>query len=301
MVSIVFILCSESQIRNYLKHEKNYWFSFKLLHRIWVQIKEKSNYSYKSFVEYLSSNSKKVMKVSQIVSPETGPPDGVPDVVEPQKSRKGLTEEDKQKMKKFFIGGIPAMIGGQLFAIGYIALVLSDWIDFSKSVNTRVEELVDIQSRIGYVLRYSTPGVMWIIRCMFAVMLRRSLSPAMDPSAGAEHHVQNAKNILNNSFEQFVLALVSQLILVQHINPEQTLKYIPALALLFVIGRVTFWLGYPRYRLFGFLVNLIPLLLTMGFNSYKSWEYLFWPLTSSQLFNRGCLICDSKQSSIIIY
>ena len=189
--------------------------------------------------------------------------------------KRGFSDEDKEQMKKFGKGAAGPLILGQLTAITVIVLTLNDVIDFSKLVTIDVHSLADIQSRIGFVLKYSTTGVLWIIRCLFTIMYRRTTSPAMDPTCGADHLLVRQRNVLNNSMEQFILSLVSQLILVQYLTSEETVKYIPVLSQLFIIGRVTYWLGYPKYRLFGFMLNIIPLTTTMSYNTYKFYGSYF--------------------------
>ena len=214
------------------------------------------------------------MKNTRIMASESGQPT---EMAEGEVSSKpsGFTEAEKEKMKKFTKGSAPFLIAGQLLALFVMALVVTFCIDFGQIVKTTAKELEDLQSRIGFVFRYSTFGVMWVVVCLLSVISIRVRSPANDPTAGCEHLVQNAKNILNNSFEQLVMAVLSQLILVQHLDGEHTLNFIPALTLLFIVGRITYWLGYPQHRLFGFSLNITPLCITMFYNFFKTWELLF--------------------------
>ena len=209
------------------------------------------------------------MKSAKISDLEAGPQ------TELEKAEALAAVAEKKQLDQFKRTSNLCLVAGHVFTIIVMVLVLWDWIDLGKFIKTKAEELSDIQSRIGFVLRYSTPGAMWVFRCMFDLMLKRARCPAVDPTSGNEHLVLNAKNIFNNSFEQYLLVLTSNLILVQHLDGELTRKYIPAQFFLFVFGRFTFWLGYPKYRMFGFSLNFFTLFVTMGFNLYKSYEAFF--------------------------
>ncbi|CAG2168990.1 unnamed protein product [Oppiella nova] len=64
------------------------------------------------------------------------------------------------------------------------------------------------------------------------------VTTAMDPTANYEHLTLKAKNILQNSFEQFFLLFVSQLIGVIYIEPKILVNLIPVLNITFIMGRV---------------------------------------------------------------
>ena len=180
----------------------------------------------------------------------------------------GPTEEQIQRMKQLNKSAAPFFIGGIIIAILYVIVVLMNWLDFSTFLKTSPEDLPDLQSRIGFVLRYGTFGALWVFICLFTVGVLRSQSPANDPTSGNDHFIMKAKNVLNNSFEQFILHIFSELILVQHLDALHTIRYIPALTIIFIVGRITFWLGYPHYRPFGFMLNIIPLSVTMAYSLY---------------------------------
>lgn len=66
--------------------------------------------------------------------------------------------------------------------------------------------------------------------------------------------------ILQNNLEQAVLAVVVHLALATLLRPEE-MRVIPAVVLLFCLGRATFWLGYRRgaaARAFGFAATFWP-------------------------------------------
>ena len=179
------------------------------------------------------------------------------------------SEEQRKYMKQFGRRAIPFLISGAVFNVIIITLVIKNKIDLSQYIKTRANDLQDIPSKIGFVLKYSTPGVLWLWLCVYSVIRIRVRSPAMDPLANEEQFVLKAKNILQNSFEQFILSLVSQLILITHLDSVSTVKYIPALSFMFILGRIAFWLGYPNYRSFGLITSLAPITVTIFYISYR--------------------------------
>ena len=69
-----------------------------------------------------------------------------------------------------------------------------------------------------------------------------------------------------NTLEQVVLAAIAWpglAVSASHAN----LAFIPAMALLFVVGRVTFWIGYllyPTARAFGMTMTVLPTVVAYG-------------------------------------
>lgn len=124
-------------------------------------------------------------------------------------------------------------------------------------------------SKLEFTLKYQVPGVAWLVFCIFYVIKFRVTTKAFNPLGGAEQYTEMAKNILQNSIEQYLLSFLAQLILLSFIDGPTTLKVIPLLSLFFLVGRVTFWLGYPAYRSFGFLTTLLPTQITIGYTIYK--------------------------------
>ena len=135
-------------------------------------------------------------------------------------------------------------------------------------VNNKID-LIDFNSRLRYVLLHLTPGIAWILLSSWFVIQKRLTSPAIDPMDGYEKVTEVSKNNLTNSCEQFLMSSVSQLILVIHLESNIILNIIPILNLMFIAGRVAFWVGYPRYRSFGFMLTNYPIIATIAYNLYK--------------------------------
>ncbi|CAG2113539.1 unnamed protein product, partial [Medioppia subpectinata] len=116
-----------------------------------------------------------------------------------------------------------------------------------------------------------------------------------------EHLTQSANNNLRNSCEQFLLSFVSQLILITHLEPTDVLNVIPAMNLLFVAGRVAFWVGYPVHRGVGFTLshNMKDYFLDYDYNVVVlDWET---PASDSNYFNAAfnCQIVGAMLSYFV--
>jgi len=184
-------------------------------------------------------------------------------------SKPEFTVEEQNKMKKMKQGYLISM--PILFAIlGVIAWALIyQKLDFGRYQGIKAYTLTQLPARWEYVLRHSTLGVLWLLFCFGYVGIQRSNTPAMDPSAGYEHVTQMSKNIFLNSLEQFVMSVFSQLILVTYLEPKYVLNVIPAMNIMFFVGRVLFWWGYPHKRGIGFGLGFYPTVSALLYITYR--------------------------------
>lgn len=130
------------------------------------------------------------------------------------------------------------------------------------------KNLNDLGPRVKFVLQQSAPGLVWLGVCVCNVIIKRGQEEVMLPASDTER-VDKAKAILTNSLEQFVMLFASQLCLVTYLTGKQALNIIPSLNLLYIVGRIFFFLGYPKKRSFGFLLGFEPILLSMGYVGYR--------------------------------
>ena len=163
----------------------------------------------------------------------------------------------------------PVMMCGIVLLSIVAYLLLNNKIDFSQCNGKTAQDLVGFNSRLKYVLLHLTPGITWIMLSSWFVIQKRLSGPAIDPMNGYEKATEMSKNNLTNSIEQFLMSSVSQLILIIHLDPISVLNLIPTLNLLFILGRITFWLGYPRYRSFGFMLTNYPTTAVIFYNLYQ--------------------------------
>lgn len=138
---------------------------------------------------------------------------------------------------------------------------------------TRAQDLADFPSRLKFLFRFQTLNLFWIFFSFVLVTLKRGTTPAIVPNQGYDHLVQDAQNHLRNTNEQFLLSFLSQLVLITYLDAASIIRFIPSINILFFIGRFTFWLGYPRHRSFGFFINFWVLLITIGYNLWKFFQF----------------------------
>jgi hypothetical protein len=97
----------------------------------------------------------------------------------------------------------------------------------------------------------------------------------MGPLDRYEKITEAAKIIFTNSLKQFVISIVSQLILVAQLEPNYILNVISTLNLLFIFGRFVFSLGYSKHRSFSFALTSLPTTATMVYNIYNFTKIYF--------------------------
>ena len=74
-----------------------------------------------------------------------------------------------------------------------------------------------------------------------------------------------------NTLEQVVLAAIAWIGLALTL-PHHSLNLIPAMAVLFLFGRLSFWIGYllmPIGRAFGMVLTVLPTLLAYGWLTWR--------------------------------
>ncbi len=82
----------------------------------------------------------------------------------------------------------------------------------------------------------------------------------------ANHGLEVGLRYNQNTLEQTALAAIAWLGLAVSV-PHATLAFIPAMAMLFVVGRLTFWFGYlvfPTARAFGMVMTALPTMVAYG-------------------------------------
>lgn len=125
-----------------------------------------------------------------------------------------------------------------------------------------------ILTRLVYTLRWQLFPAITLISGVLCVMYMRFQSSAINPVLGrGEHIIETHQRYLRNTTEQFVLHMIGQLMLCTYLT-SQSLAVIPLCSILFVIGRVAFWVGYikePLRRMFGFMITFS---ITLGSLSY---------------------------------
>ncbi|MEG4147585.1 MAPEG family protein [Microcoleus sp. Pol12B5] len=127
------------------------------------------------------------------------------------------------------------------------------------------------ESRLIFALRCPIFPVLMLFAGIVAVGNGRFSSPAINPLANAESEAMRINlRYLSNTLEQFVLFFVGSLILSTFLD-TYSIKLMPILAILFVLGRMAFWIGYlkePIELAFCLGVTLYPNIAVLIYDAY---------------------------------
>ena len=109
--------------------------------------------------------------------------------------------------------------------------------------------------RLGYALRWDAVAALPFLVMIIAIGNARALGPAIDPTLGAESRAMQINGrVADNTLQQLLLFVIASLALAANLPPAN-MSVIPAAAIVFLIARIAFWIGYrihPLYRAPGF-------------------------------------------------
>lgn len=142
-------------------------------------------------------------------------------------------------------------------------LIGNNYIDLT--FGYKESDVQDIGSRINFTLKFLILPVTFLFNFIFHLGFKRFRTVAWNPLDGHEDICLADSKILLNTLEQTVLTIGVQLVLITYLQPEYIIKVIPSINIAFVIGRFLFWIGYPRYRHFGFCFSMIPAFMAIKF------------------------------------
>lgn len=123
--------------------------------------------------------------------------------------------------------------------------------------------------RLIFTIRCELFSLLMLLTGICIVGNVRFLTTAIDGSRNNKN-VEIHLRYLQNTLEQFILLFIGHLILCSYITEHQ-MKLIPILVILFVIGRMVFWIGYlksPTGRAFGFGTTFYPIVTVLGYDLY---------------------------------
>lgn len=129
-----------------------------------------------------------------------------------------------------------------------------------------VPKYFTLGQRLVYTIRCELFSLFTVLVCVLEIIKKRYSTTAMDPvrGRGSDHLVEVKVRLLQNTCEQLFLHFVAMLILCTFLD-NRSMKAIPILVSLFVIGRIVYKIGYeisPMKRQFGFGVTFLPTLST---------------------------------------
>lgn len=147
--------------------------------------------------------------------------------------------------------------------------VLSGKLNLSPNGLSRFNNLKTFVDKLQFTLIHLALPVLLLKVQVLLTIFKRLSTNAIDPSSKNENLVFRANSVLRNYVEQFIISAFAQLVLISHLSAKQTSQFIPLMNLFFVVGRVTFWAGYPRSRSFGFFCCLIPSITATCLSAYE--------------------------------
>ena len=137
---------------------------------------------------------------------------------------------------------------------------------------------MDFTSKLIYMVRCIFPPLMVLqVAILLVINGRRSLGVA-NPLAGQDHLIQLQKNFLSNTLEQFIVFMVSTLVLITFLNTSEEMRLVPLYTTTFIVGRILFRIGYGIdwiYRACGIQINFFSMWFITGLIVYF-------------MFTRGC-------------
>lgn len=114
------------------------------------------------------------------------------------------------------------------------------------------------ESKLQLLALYASLHAFIQMLALLLVALGRLSTGAHDPFSGLEHLVEVRRRVQVNTFEQSVLSLLAQFSLLPHLPIDVLVPLFATMNALFAMGRLAFWLGYPKHRTFGFSIGFIP-------------------------------------------
>jgi hypothetical protein len=129
---------------------------------------------------------------------------------------------------------------------------------------------IETSWRLEYALRWEVFAALCLLGGVGKVANRRFFSPDAIVG-GTSPSIEIDQRYLQNTLEQLVLAITAHLALVTIVAPE-SIRAVAVLVMLFVIGRLTFWIGYHRSgptRAFGFATTFYPTVAVYAFLVYR--------------------------------
>ncbi len=165
---------------------------------------------------------------------------------------------DRSKM--LILGGV-----GILFGLGLIALSYDQLVDVVPAISGTGD-------RLAFALPWLCIPLLSLQAGMMAIAAGRLVSKYVDgspPPSGTSLDIH--RRFITNTVEQLAIYIPTQIALVT-LLPDDRLAVIPVWAVLFLVARITFWVGYmtnPVYRSIGFLMTAAPNMFALFYIVYR--------------------------------
>jgi uncharacterized MAPEG superfamily protein len=129
--------------------------------------------------------------------------------------------------------------------------------------------------RLAYAFKWSAFAAAPLFLAIIAVGNSRFASEAIDPTANKDSKamVIDAR-VIDNTLQQFVLFVAATSALAATSRGDQV-GLVAAAAIMFVVSRIAFWIGYrinPLYRAFGFASTAYLNITVFGVALWRAWS-----------------------------
>ncbi|XP_063425585.1 uncharacterized protein LOC134709345 [Mytilus trossulus] len=173
-----------------------------------------------------------------------------------KQSMKKTLEENKSRARKQF--AVTAVFIAVFYAVG-------------NTIPLDTSELTTPTDRLIYTIRWLFLSSSTMMFAMFGVLRVRGSTDAIDPLNGSsENLVELPNRILRNTTEQLVLHASAVLTLCTFMD-ENSMRNIPLLVILFILGRLLYAIGFssaPMNRALGFSMTFWPTMATYMYCTY---------------------------------
>jgi len=161
-------------------------------------------------------------------------------------------------------------LAGTIAALGVLLLLL----EVAPSLLAGITEPIDDPiHRIAFAARWMLVPGLTLLAGIWVAARRGFLPDAIDGTrTPTNHNLEINLRYNQNTLEQTVLAAIAWTGLSLAL-PHQQLYLIPAMAVAFALGRVTFWIGYllhPMGRAFGMVMTIIPTVAAFGWLTWQA-------------------------------
>ena len=151
-------------------------------------------------------------------------------------------------------------------------------------VIVRMPPMPTVADRMVFTIRWLCLSILPLVGGIIYVGNLRFLymqAPKNDASARMEETLQRHHHCLQDTFLQTFVHCIVMLSLSTFLE-EHAMKIPPILTILFILGRLAFWVGYvhrPLARAFGFFLTFSPTVFSLGYCILR----LFWKGTGWDL------------------
>ena len=168
-----------------------------------------------------------------------------------------------RKEQKIVAAGAASGIAAMIAALLGLAAVLP-----------ALPESADAGERLAFAVKWIAFAAAPLFLAIIAVGNARFASDAIDPTAGKEDHAMLVNGrVADNTLQQFTLFAAATLA-VAAVSRGDQLAIVSSAALVFVVSRFAFWIGYrmqPLYRAFGFASTAYLNIILFGVAAWRAW------------------------------